>query len=101
MLKLYVTICHSSLCSYPQHSEWEEMQSLAFLLNAKDWKGVPIYEGDVLGCCDVNEGSGEAALRSGLGNWRRSNAGKGIFYKYPSRGVSSSHSHGESGRKGW
>lgn len=66
MLKLYVTTCHSSQCSFLQHSEWKEMPSIAFLLNAKGWKGVLIDEGDVLGCCGVNEGSGEAAPRSGV-----------------------------------
>lgn len=76
MLKLYVTTCHSSQCSYLQHSEWKEMPSIAFLLNAKGWKGVLIDEGDVLGCWGVNEGSGEAAPRSGVitGGVRRAKA---------------------------
>lgn len=76
MLKLYVTTCHSSQCSHLQHSEWKEMQSIAFLLNAKGWKGVLIDEGDVLGCWGVNEGSGEAAPRSGVitGGVRRGKA---------------------------
>lgn len=76
MLKLYVTTCHSSQGSYLQHSEWKETRSIPFLWNAKGWKGVLIDEGDVLGCWGVNEGSREAAPRSGgiTGGVRRGKA---------------------------